>query len=347
MGKLVIPAAAAVLACSSAAAQTNVTVYGAIDAGVLVQNHAGPGQASTSILNGGTVPSIWGFRGSEDLNNGLKAVFNLEGHFYADTGQSDARLFRRQSNVGFTSDALGTVLIGNQYSPALLAFASTDPRGAREGFSGLYAWAYNSGALSTGNNTNNDVGVFVQNAVSYSKKFGAAGVALSYSVSEQRGAVRSLGLTWTDALLLSATLQQTNAPNSARRQSSLYTVGAGYVWGDVTLKGNFLRGVNNNVAGVQTSRVNVGAAGLAWKSSASNTLGGAVYVGRDKDRSDDKTTTYILYDEYALSRRTALYAQVAYAQARAQATLLTSVIGGGTQAGENTSLLNVGMRHAF
>jgi predicted porin len=338
---------ATALASTQAGAQSNVTIYGAIDAGVLWQNNAGPGQSTTSILNGGTVPSILGFKGAEDLGSGLKAVFNLEAHLYADTGQADARLFRRQSNVGFASDDYGTVLIGNQYSPALLAFASTDPRSAKEAFSGLYAWAYNSGALTTGNNTNNDVGVFIQNAVSYSKKIGAAGIAVGYSVSEQRGAVRSLGLTWTDAFLLSATVQQTNAPNSARRQSSLYSAGVGYVWGAFTAKANFLRGRNDNVAGIETSKVNVAAAGLAWQSSASNTVAGSVYFGKDKNHGQDKTTTFILADEYALSKRTVVYAQAVYARARDQATLLTSVVGGGTRPGESTSLLNLGLRHAF
>jgi predicted porin len=224
---------------------------------------------------------------------------------------------------------------------------TTDPRSAKENLSGLYTWAYNSGALTTGGNTNTDVGVFIENAVSYSKKFGAAGVSLGYSVSENRGAVRSLGLTWTQGLLLSAALQQTNAPNSSRRQSSVYAVGAGYVWGDFTAKANFMRGVNRSILGVETSKVNVSAAGVAWASSASNTVTGAVYYGKDKNRSADKTTTYILSDEYALSKRTVLYGQVAYAQARDQATLLTTVIAGGTQAGENTSLLNLGIRHIF
>lgn len=340
-------ALAAGLACNLAAAQGNVTIYGAIDAGLLVQNNAGPTQSTSSILNGGTVPSIWGFKGAEDLGDGVKAVFNLEGHFYADTGQSDSRLFRRQSNVGFTSDAYGTLLIGNQYSPALLAFATTDPRQAKEAFSGLYSWAYNSGALTTGNNTNHDVGVFIENAVSYSKKIGAAGVAVGYSVSEQRGAVRSLGLTWSDGLLLSAAVQQTNAPNTSRRQSSLYAVGAGYVWGDFTARANFLRGENNDVLGVATSKVDVAAVGLAWKSNASNTVTGAVYHGRDKDHGADKTTTLILADEYAFSKRTVVYGQVIYARARDEATLLTTVVPGGTQAGKNTSLLNLGIRHIF
>jgi hypothetical protein len=92
-----------------------VAVYGNVDLGELTQNHAPAVGSSTSIANGGISPSIWGFRGSEDLGGGLKANFNLEGHFAADTGAAGgngttgaAALFRRQSNVGLSSADFGT-----------------------------------------------------------------------------------------------------------------------------------------------------------------------------------------------------------------------------------------------
>jgi predicted porin len=100
-------------------------------------------------------------RGTQDPGNGWEAVFNLEGLFDADTGVSNSGLLRRQSNGGLASANFGTVLLGNKYSPALLTFAATDPRGLRDNFSGLYFWAYNSGGASTGTNANNDVGVFL------------------------------------------------------------------------------------------------------------------------------------------------------------------------------------------
>lgn len=352
--KLTATLAAAALALTSglAAAQTTVTLYGNVDAGVMTRNHAptanGTGASATTLANGGISPSIWGFKGGEDLGDGLKAVFNLEGHFYADTGATDPRLFRRQSNVGLSSASLGTVLLGNMYSPAILAFASTDPRGLRENFSGLYSWAYNSGALTAGNNGNNDVGVFLQNALSYNNTFGPVGLAGAYSISEFRGAVTSLGATYTGGpLALSASYQGTNRPNSSDRLSSIYTIGAGYTWGNFTGRLNYLRGVNKNIALVETSRVDFFGAGLDWRTAANNTVIAAVYYGKDKDNSADKTTTLLLSDEYALSKRTTLYAQLGYAKANTGATLLTTVVAGGTMADTGTTLLNLGIKHSF
>lgn len=340
--------ALAVLALiSGAATAQSAVVYGNVDLGVLTQNHSPAGGSSTSIANGGISPSIWGFRGSEDLGGGLKASFNLEGHFAADTGASDPRLFRRQSNVALSSSSLGTLTLGNQYSPAILAFAATDPRGLRENFSGLYPWAYNSGALTAGNNGNNDVGVFIQNAVSYSHKLGPVGIAAGYSVSETRGAVYSLGATYAGPVSLSAAYQGTNLPGTSERMSTLYTVGAGYTMGALTGKLNYLRGENKNAALVETSKVGVTGVGLDWKTAANNTVMGAVYFGKNKTNSQDKTTTLILSDEYALSKRTTLYGTFVYADAKSGATLLTTVVAGGTAANVGTSLFNVGIKHSF
>ena len=347
MKKRLIALTALVLVSGMATAQSSVTVYGNIDIGVLTQNNAPAGGSSTSIANGGISPSIWGFRGSEDLGNGLKATFNLEGHFYADTGASDPRLFRRQSNVGFSSASLGTLTLGNQYSPAILAFAATDPRGLRENFSGLYSWAYNSGALTPGNNGNNDVGVFLQNAVSYSNTLGPVGLAAAYSVSENKGAVYSLGATYTGPVTLSAAYQSTNLPNTSERMSTIYTVGAGYTVGAFTGKLNYLRGDNKNAALVETSRVGVTGVGIDWKTASNNTVTAAAYFGKDKNNSADKTSTLILSDEYALSKRTTLYGQLVFANANAGATLRTTMVAGGTAADKTTSLLNIGIKHSF
>ncbi len=339
MKKRLIALAALALVSGMAAAQSSVTVYGNVDIGVLTQNHAPAGGSSTIIASGGISPSIWGFRGSEDLGDGLKANFNLEGHFSADTGASiGSAIFRRQSNVGLSSANFGTVTLGNQYSPAILAFAATDPRGLRENFSGLYSWAYNSGvfnknpatgvlATPPGRNTNNDVGVFLQNAISYSNTFGPVGIGAAYSLSEgpgnlantgNHGAVYSLGVTYSGPVSLSAAYQSTNKPDTSDRLSTIYTVGAGYTMGDFTGKLNYLRGTNKDAATlVETSKVGVVGVGVDWKTTSYNTVMAAAYFGKDKNNSADKTKTLILSDEYILSKRTTLYGQLVFADAKA------------------------------
>lgn len=62
-------------ACGAAQAQTNVTIYGVLDAGVEhLSNVGGNGSLTRMPGLGVSVPSRLGFRGTEDLGGGLKAI---------------------------------------------------------------------------------------------------------------------------------------------------------------------------------------------------------------------------------------------------------------------------------
>lgn len=68
--------------CSGAAlAQNSVQIYGIADAGVMWQRGG-----TTKIISGGADGSRLGFRGSEELGGGYKAVFNVEARVELDTG---------------------------------------------------------------------------------------------------------------------------------------------------------------------------------------------------------------------------------------------------------------------
>lgn len=335
------------LVCATATAQSNVTLYGNVDLGLLTGNN----NIENQVYNGGISPSIWGLKGSEDLGGGLKASFNLESHFSADTGAQVGGMFRRQANVGLSSASLGTLTLGNMYSPAVLAFAATDPRGLRENFSGLYPWAYNSGVL-VGGSSNTDVGVFMHNALAYSNTIGPVGVSASYSLSEKNatatsgGAVTALGLTYSDAVSLSAAYQAADHADG-KQASTMFSLGVGYAMGAFTAKANYLSAVNKDTAGVKTSDVGVLGLGVDWKTSSANTVTAAFYRGKDDQVSNSSTSTLILANEYALSKHTTVYGQVAFANADAAAGLRTTVVAGGTAADKSTRVLNVGIKHAF
>ncbi|RJF97081.1 porin [Noviherbaspirillum cavernae] len=101
---------------------SNVTVYGLVDTGVEHVTNVATGGGNTGSLtrmptNTGNFPSRIGFRGTEDLGAGLKAVFTLENGFGPDTGglNQGGRLFGRQAFVGLSGD-WGTVSVGRQYT---------------------------------------------------------------------------------------------------------------------------------------------------------------------------------------------------------------------------------------
>jgi predicted porin len=137
-------AIAALAAISGSVAAQNVTMYGTIDNAFQTQSKSGPtGTAGriTSMAAGGLVAPVWGFTGSEDLGGGLKASFDLQGYVTTDNGVGNqfGGVFGRASWVALTSSA-GTVKLGKQLDPALLAFYTTDPRGIKESNSGLITW---------------------------------------------------------------------------------------------------------------------------------------------------------------------------------------------------------------
>ncbi|MEF8722281.1 MAG: porin [Candidatus Accumulibacter delftensis] len=126
MQKKIIALAVASLASGAALAQTNVTMYGVVDAGYLYSsgNQPGGGTNTFSGLSSGiSAGNRIGFKGSEALGNGLKAVFTLEYGLDIDKneGIGTGGLNARQQFVGLSSDKLGTVALGRQYAPGFYA----------------------------------------------------------------------------------------------------------------------------------------------------------------------------------------------------------------------------------
>jgi len=109
-------------ASASAYAQSSVTLYGIVDAGISYVNNVAsrpgvPGARKIQETSGVGVPSRWGLRGVEDLGGGNSAVFVLENGFSVASGTmlQGSRLFGRQAYVGLANNQLGTVSLGRQY----------------------------------------------------------------------------------------------------------------------------------------------------------------------------------------------------------------------------------------
>ena len=80
MKKTLMVAALTGVFATAAHAQSSVTLYGLIDAGLTYTNNQG-GSHNFKESSGSISGSRWGLRGSEDLGDGLKAVFDLESGF--------------------------------------------------------------------------------------------------------------------------------------------------------------------------------------------------------------------------------------------------------------------------
>src|SRR5260370_13155151 len=106
--------AGAVSAPAVVHAQSSVTLYGILDAGITYVNNTG-GSHVVKFDDGVSYGNRLGFKGVEDLGGGLKAVFVLESGFHLGNGtraQGGAE-FGRQAYVGVPNQ-WGTISAGNQ-----------------------------------------------------------------------------------------------------------------------------------------------------------------------------------------------------------------------------------------
>jgi predicted porin len=91
MKKLTLVAGAALALVSNLAlAQSTVTIYGIVDGGISNVSGLKNGN-STAVVSGIMDGSRFGFKGSEDLGGGYKAIFTLENRFEVDTGSVSNR----------------------------------------------------------------------------------------------------------------------------------------------------------------------------------------------------------------------------------------------------------------
>ncbi|ACC72371.1 porin [Paraburkholderia phymatum] len=190
---------------TGAHAQSSVTLYGVVDAGIAYTNNVG-GQHNFFTSSGNLQGSRWGLRGKEDLGSGLTALFVLENGFNVFNGTlgQGGDMFGRQAYVGLSSSQFGTVTLGRQYDSVV------DYTGPLEVGSqwGSY-FAAHPADLDNMNNTNR-----VNNAI----KFTSANYA---------------GFTFGGLYSLGGNAGQFN-------RNQIWSVGAGYANGPLQLGAGYL-----------------------------------------------------------------------------------------------------------
>lgn len=323
-----------------AAAQTNVTLYGVVDVGVESSDNGGPDGRHTYVQSGNQSTSRFGFRGSEDLGGGLKAIFNLESGFNADTGVSDsAGLFQRRAVVGLEG-AIGTLTLGREYSPIANVAAATDEFG--QGFYGS-----NLSAFGT-----NRVTRRLANSVNFkSASFGGFDLLATYSAGEKTtgpsGDLKGIGAEFKQGGLYLGAAYHT-LKRVATGNDKEYSAGAAYVFtdaGNFEIKANYLAadqdGPNNKF-----QQYNLGA---GFPFGANKVL---VNLQQNKLENGAKGNVWALAYTYSLSKRTNLYASYAKEKNNGLAVFglnssSNNVTPPATALGADPSALTVGLRHSF
>jgi predicted porin len=216
-------------------AQSSVTLYGLVDAGIDYTNNVG-GHAAWQMASGFAQGSRWGLKGSEDLGGGYRALFQIENGFNVNSGTlaQGGRMFGRQAYVGLGSTRFGTVTLGRQYDSLVDYLAPTTANGSW----GVYPFSHPLDNDNTGNTFR------VNNTVKYaSPEFAGFSFGGTYSFSNDTGFARnrqwSVGAQYEQGgLLIGAAFLNANDPGAT---SGGAIAGSGSVGADANFASTRLR----------------------------------------------------------------------------------------------------------
>ena len=357
-------ALAALAASGFAMAQSSVTLFGVVDAAVTAYDGA---QTTTGLGNSGNSSSRLGFRGVEDLGNGLKAGFHLEGAVAVDNGSgtgggagSDATVaqysafqFSRRSTISLMGN-FGELRLGRNLTSAYSATSRYDNFGT-VGVAGSGVWG--------------DIGgVRRSNMITYqSNDFSGFKFAVDYAFGENVNAVNGGPVRSGDYYGVAATYD--NGPLSLGL--SYFDQGRSVVAGDEgdgwSVGGSYNFGVVKLAAAYQAADWAQKATEGTAKSESDNYLvalsapiGAAGELKASYNRYQDKVGVekakadqYSLGYVHNLSKRTAVYGTYSYLKNKNNGNAFT--LGGAgmvdaakaVDASGKIQAVQIGVRHNF
>lgn len=329
---------------SVASAQSNITVYGVIDEALRTSSHANEkGERLNEVTNGVQSESRLGFKGSEDLGNGLKAVFQVESGFSAGDGVSnDGRLFGRTALVGISHNTYGTLTLGRQNSLGYDFAMGTD----------VYNVANN---LAISGYQAALTGFRWDNSVKYVNTMGNFNVGAQISSGNKAGSNSSnsayavTGGYKYNALNLQALYQQANDTQDgvlgslAGEKQKLAAVGATYDFGKTQLFGQYFRNTYN----VSDQANDIYVVGAAYALAPKVTLKGSATYDKQKNVNAGHRSTYSTLVSYNFSKRTDVYAEVDYNKFSGEYRNTVYDLNTAANPNNNSTGVTVGLRHSF
>jgi GBP family porin len=338
---MALGASSALALAATAHAQSSVTLYGLIDAGLTYTNNQG-GSSNVQMTSGSVNGGRFGLRGSEDLGSGLKAIFVLENGFSIANGKlgQNGLEFGRQAFVGLSSDQYGAVTLGRQYDSVVdylapLSLTGTGNGGTQAAHpfdndnldnsfrinnSVKYA-SVNYGGLKFGGlyGFSNDAGGFATNraySMGASYNYGNLNFAAGYLQLNNSGTDLNSGGAVTNDVTFTSGVQRT------------WGAGANYSFANATVGMVFTQSIIGNLTGIGASASGT-TNGLSFVNNSARfsnyELNGhynftpavsvsAAYTFTDSriDGVAPKWNQFTLQTDYALSKRTDVYLQGVY-----------------------------------
>ncbi|MDE1182315.1 porin [Paraburkholderia sp.] len=350
--------------------RSGVALYGSVDMGINYQSVGGTSRWQTQ--SGGEWTSKFGFFGREDLGGGLKAEFNLESGFLANSGavQETTSFFNREAWVGLNSDQYGRVRFGKQIGTGLPLFVDVF---GTVGTNSVATWlgaAVVQTAKGIGYNSDLGAGATqlaarVNNAVTYqSPSFAGVSTELMYAPSNVAGqsptaAAQGALLQWYNGTTYVAGSfnQVWGANGTSTVRNDLYGLGVVYDSGKIVLSGAFTQAAPNLA---QDGIARVYTLGAIWPVGHNAFRASVVYRDTSGVRDStgkiakDSALGVMLGYDYTLSRRTGLYARAGFIRNYGISTVMLNSNPLPTQTGSTAPetgttplTMSIGMYHNF
>lgn len=336
MKKSLLALAVLTAVSGAASAQSSVTLYGKVDLGLTLDSGGASGK-SIRLDSGVTGGSRIGFKGVEDLGGGLKAAFQLETGYCADSAAgapnfcTGSNQFMGRQAHGDLTGAFGAISAGRQYSLGFNNLSTIDPFGT--GFAGQV------------NNIVDPSGIRLNNSVTYSTPnmggfVGSAEVAFgeqtgNWEANRETGA----GLTYASGpAYLGFTFYDVSnaAGNGAARKNYLF--GGTYDFGVVKL-----HALVQKSTGPSTLDVLDLMGGVTVPVAGGNLMASYIHHN-DRTLSDKDASQFGVGYIYPLSKRTSVYSAFGKINNLHGAAF---TVGNATAAGTGNKAFNLGVVHNF
>lgn len=335
-----------------ASAQSSVTLFGIVDAGV-ARLSAG-GNSKFGMTGSGYNSSRLGFRGVEDLGGGMQAGFWLEGLLTNDDGNVAGVNFQRRSTVSLMGN-FGEIRLGRDYTPTFWNTTIYDPFGTNGvGQSLTPAMLANSAHVGAAivAASNSVAAVRSNNSISYFlPPLGGAHLQVMYAFAENVSGSRRVnnyigargGFAAGPVSVHVAGGKTTGAATNGDNDVKYLNFGGSFDAGVIKVSLIVAQEKNGADAKVQAIQpgisVPIGAGMIK-----------AAYSRYDLKKSNNDFNKIAVGYHYNLSKRSTIYTTVArvsnkgVSAANVQNNGLTSP---GAAAGGNASGVEFGLRHAF
>ena len=336
MKKSLLALAVLTAVTGAASAQSSVTIYGKVDLGLTLDSGNAAGK-SIRLDSGVTGGSRIGFKGVEDLGGGMKAAFQLETGYCADSAAgapnfcTGSNQFMGRQAHGDLTGSFGALSAGRQYSLGFNNLSTIDPFGT--GFAGQV------------NNIVDPSGIRLNNSVTYSTP-SIAGVTASGEIAfgEQTGNWEAnretgAGLTYASGpAYVGFTLYDVGNSTGSGAARKNYLLGGTYDFGVVKLHALVQKSTGTSALDVLDLM-----GGVTVPVAGGNVMASYIHHNDRTLANKDASQIGIGYI-YPLSKRTSVYTAFARINNDNGAAF---TVGNATATGTGNKAFNLGVVHNF